>query len=37
MTVQVGVDVGGTFTDTISIEPGTGAVRLSKVPSTTQN
>ncbi len=31
----VGVDVGGTFTDLVLIEP--GGVRLAKVPSTTDN
>ncbi len=35
MTGQViGVDVGGTFTDLILMDPATGAVRLAKVPST---
>ncbi|MBL4813818.1 MAG: hydantoinase/oxoprolinase family protein, partial [Rhodobacteraceae bacterium] len=33
----VGVDVGGTFTDLVLIDPSTGAVRLSKVPSTLDN
>ena len=33
----VGVDVGGTFTDLILMEPATGAVRLAKVPSTPAN
>ena len=33
----VGVDVGGTFTDLILVEPETGAVRLAKVPSTPAN
>ena len=33
----VGVDVGGTFTDLILMEPETGAVRLAKVPSTPAN
>ncbi|MGH6944419.1 MAG: hydantoinase/oxoprolinase family protein, partial [Geminicoccaceae bacterium] len=33
----VGVDVGGTFTDLILVEPGTGAVRLAKVPTTPEN
>lgn len=31
---HVGVDVGGTFTDIVAIESGTGAVRLNKVAST---
>jgi N-methylhydantoinase A len=35
MTGQIiGVDVGGTFTDLILMDPTTGAVRLAKVPST---
>ncbi len=29
-----GVDVGGTFTDLVVLDPATGAVRLSKVPTT---
>ena len=33
----VGVDVGGTFTDLILMEPETGNVRLAKVPSTPAN
>ena len=33
----VGVDVGGTFTDLVALDPGTGAVRLAKVPSTPEN
>ncbi len=37
MEYHVGVDIGGTFTDTISINASTGAVGLSKVPSTPQN
>ena len=37
MSYHVGVDVGGTFTDTIAIDEVTGEVRLSKVPSTPQN
>jgi N-methylhydantoinase A len=32
-----GVDVGGTFTDLVLIEPGTGRVRLAKTPSTPDN
>ena len=34
---MVGVDVGGTFTDLVELEAGTGQVRLSKVPSTLDN
>lgn len=33
----VGVDVGGTFTDLVLIDPGSGGVRLAKVPSTLDN
>ncbi len=33
----VGVDVGGTFTDLILMDPTTGSVRLAKVPSTPDN
>ncbi len=33
----VGVDVGGTFTDLIMLEPATGATRIAKVLTTTDN
>jgi N-methylhydantoinase A len=33
----VGVDVGGTFTDLVMIDPASGSVRLAKVPSTPDN
>ena len=33
----VGVDVGGTFTDLVELDPETGHVRLAKVPSTLDN
>lgn len=33
----VGVDVGGTFTDLILLEPASARVRLAKVPSTPEN
>lgn len=33
----VGVDVGGTFTDLVTFDPGSGAVRLAKVPTTLSN
>ncbi|MEC7943876.1 MAG: hydantoinase/oxoprolinase N-terminal domain-containing protein, partial [Pseudomonadota bacterium] len=33
----VGVDVGGTFTDLILLDPLSGEVRLAKVPSTIEN
>lgn len=32
-----GVDVGGTFTDLVIFDPGSGAVRLAKVPTTLDN
>ncbi len=32
-----GVDVGGTFTDLIAVDAGTGEVRLAKVPTTPEN
>lgn len=32
-----GVDVGGTFTDLVTFDPGSGAVRLAKVPTTLPN
>jgi N-methylhydantoinase A len=32
-----GVDVGGTFTDLVILDPATGAVRLAKVPTTLPN
>ena len=34
MTARVGVDVGGTFTDLVAIEPGSGAFRSRKVLTT---
>jgi N-methylhydantoinase A len=37
MAFHVGVDVGGTFTDTIAIDEEIGLVKLSKVPSTPPN
>ncbi|MCB1359445.1 MAG: hydantoinase/oxoprolinase family protein, partial [Maritimibacter sp.] len=33
----VGVDVGGTFTDLVELDPVSGRVRLAKVPSTLDN
>ncbi len=33
----VGVDVGGTFTDLVALDPARGRVRLAKVPSTLDN
>ncbi|WP_300551045.1 hydantoinase/oxoprolinase family protein [Roseovarius sp.] len=32
-----GIDVGGTFTDLVQLDPHSGKVRLAKVPSTTDN
>jgi N-methylhydantoinase A len=34
---QVGVDVGGTYTDLVVVEPATGRFQVAKVPSTTDN
>ena len=33
-SIVIGVDVGGTFTDTLALDEATGAVRVEKVPST---
>ena len=33
----IGVDVGGTFTDLVLMEPATGVVRVAKVPTTADN
>lgn len=33
----VGIDVGGTFTDLIAIDPASRAVRVAKVPTTVEN
>lgn len=33
MTWLVGTDIGGTFTDIVAVEPGSGETRLAKVPS----
>ncbi|MCV6594673.1 MAG: hydantoinase/oxoprolinase family protein [Silicimonas sp.] len=33
----IGVDVGGTFTDLVMVDPATGAIRLAKVPTTLDN
>jgi len=32
-----GIDVGGTFTDLIVVEPASGEVRIAKVPTTVEN
>ena len=37
MALHIGVDVGGTFTDAIAIEPATGVVQIAKVPTTPEN
>jgi N-methylhydantoinase A len=37
MSWIAGIDVGGTFTDLIAVESGSGEVRLAKVPTTPQN
>jgi N-methylhydantoinase A len=37
MSWIAGVDVGGTFTDLLALDPGTGEVRLAKVPTTVDN
>src|SRR5258706_109415 len=37
MSWIAGIDVGGTFTDLIALEAGSGEVRLAKVPTTPQN
>ncbi|WP_428246405.1 hydantoinase/oxoprolinase family protein [Ferrovibrio sp.] len=37
MAWTVGIDVGGTFTDLIGIEPERGLVSLAKVPTTVEN
>lgn len=37
VTWMVGVDTGGTFTDLIAVERGTGTYRLAKVPSVPEN
>ncbi len=33
VTWLVGTDIGGTFTDIVAVDPGTGETRLAKVPS----
>ena len=36
-TFTVGIDVGGTFTDLLAIDPASNEVRLAKVPTTVDN
>ena len=33
-TLTVGIDVGGTFTDLLAVDPISNAVKLAKVPTT---
>jgi N-methylhydantoinase A len=37
LSCLIGVDVGGTYTDLILLEPATGDVRIAKVPTTPDN
>src|ERR1700741_5523894 len=37
MAWQVGVDVGGTFTDLLALDPDRGVFRVAKVPSTPED
>src|SRR5215467_7469679 len=37
MAWQIGVDVGGTFTDFLALDPAAGAFRVAKVPSTPED
>jgi N-methylhydantoinase A len=37
MAFVAGVDVGGTFTDLVAVDPATGTVRLAKVPTSLPN
>ncbi|MBM3483556.1 MAG: hypothetical protein FJX66_09640, partial [Alphaproteobacteria bacterium] len=32
--LRIGIDTGGTFTDFVALEVGTGRVSIAKVPST---
>ncbi len=35
--IEIGVDVGGTFTDLISVNPENGQIQIAKVPTTVDN
>ena len=37
MAWQIGVDVGGTFTDLLALDPERGTFRVAKVPSTPED
>jgi N-methylhydantoinase A len=37
MAWQIGVDVGGTFTDLLALDPASGTFRVAKVPSTPED
>ena len=37
MAWQIGVDVGGTFTDLLALDPASGVFRVAKVPSTPED
>src|SRR5271170_3340701 len=37
MAWQIGVDVGGTFTDLLALDPAAGLFRVAKVPSTPED
>ena len=35
--LRIGIDTGGTFTDIVAVDTGTGAMRVTKVASTPTN
>jgi N-methylhydantoinase A len=35
--LRIGIDTGGTFTDIVSVDSGSGAMRVTKVASTPAN